>query len=235
MCCFTSQGLEHVGPWKWSLKGKSFTAPSQPSLLPSLHPRSRSHNHVAHPGFSTLCYTPTTPFSFLFFVCRTLPSPPLFTFRLDALKLPSPLSTPFVQRNSHSRQPQLFESNAKSHLSWFAAKFWRKKRDSKPSHYRPTSCSGLRVKHFELFMSFFQKKTGLEWGERILKAGMTGKEVFQYIPPVSLHLSRPMSLFRSSLLSRGFLVYNFIFFCLSWTGLTRTDWWEAGWRRPSGY
>ena len=84
--------------------------------------------------------------------------------------------------------PKLFESNAKPHLYWFAAKFWKKKHDSRPSYYRPTTCSGLKEEHLKLFTSFFQRKTGVSWSERVVRAGTTESELFQYTPPVSSRL-----------------------------------------------
>ncbi|TFB02012.1 hypothetical protein CCMA1212_006015 [Trichoderma ghanense] len=77
----------------------------------------------------------------------------------------------------------LWESNAKPHLYWFAAKFIKKKRASQPSFHRPSPCSGPWRREMDLFMDFFRIKTGIEWQDRVLRQGTMSTSYFQYSPP----------------------------------------------------
>ncbi|KAL1855233.1 hypothetical protein VTK73DRAFT_8620 [Phialemonium thermophilum] len=77
----------------------------------------------------------------------------------------------------------LFESNAKPHLYWFAAKFYKKHRDSQPLFYRPSETPQLFDTEFARFKTFFQKKTGIQWDERLIKAGTMDQTYFVYHPP----------------------------------------------------
>ena len=81
---------------------------------------------------------------------------------------------------------QLFESNAKPHLYWFAAKYLKKKGDSMPSFFRCSQTPGLFDREFAHFRFFFHKKTGITWDERLIKAGAMGERYFRYDPPVSV-------------------------------------------------
>ncbi|KAL7823451.1 hypothetical protein V8C26DRAFT_425534 [Trichoderma gracile] len=77
----------------------------------------------------------------------------------------------------------LWESNAKPHLYWFAAKFMKKKGASQPSFHRPSPCSGPWRREMDLFMDFFRIKTGLEWQDRVAGQGTMSGSYFQYSPP----------------------------------------------------
>ncbi|PTB67857.1 hypothetical protein BBK36DRAFT_1114447 [Trichoderma citrinoviride] len=77
----------------------------------------------------------------------------------------------------------LWESNAKPHLYWFAAKFIKKKGDSQPSFHRPSPCSGPWRREMDLFMDFFRIKTGIEWQDRVIGQGTMSGSYFQYSPP----------------------------------------------------
>ncbi|PTB74256.1 hypothetical protein M440DRAFT_1380964 [Trichoderma longibrachiatum ATCC 18648] len=77
----------------------------------------------------------------------------------------------------------LWESNAKPHLYWFAAKFIKKKGASQPSFHRPSPCSGPWRREMDLFMDFFRIKTGIEWQDRVIGQGTMSSSYFQYSPP----------------------------------------------------
>ncbi|KAI1384622.1 uncharacterized protein F4822DRAFT_433163 [Hypoxylon trugodes] len=77
----------------------------------------------------------------------------------------------------------LFESNAKPHLYHFAAKFYKKPRDSHPGIYRPSQTAKRFSREFAEFKEFFRQKTGLHWDDRIAKAGTVLEGKFQYQPP----------------------------------------------------
>ncbi|OTA01588.1 hypothetical protein A9Z42_0019050 [Trichoderma parareesei] len=77
----------------------------------------------------------------------------------------------------------LWESNAKPHLYWFAAKFIKKKGASQPSFHRPSPCSGPWRRQMDLFMDFFRIKTGIEWQDRVIGQGTMPSSYFQYSPP----------------------------------------------------
>lgn len=144
----------------------------------SPHGRSSIPFHTEHRSFLTFTYlgapTLTTPTR----LCHLAAPTHTLTHSLNGI---------LIRTRTHAVPPhkQLFESNAKPHLYWFAAKFWRKKRDNKPSCYRPTTCSGLKAEHYRLFTSFFRKKTGVEWCDRVVEAGTGRKGLFRYMPPVS--------------------------------------------------
>ncbi|KAL6853123.1 hypothetical protein J3F83DRAFT_719169 [Trichoderma novae-zelandiae] len=78
---------------------------------------------------------------------------------------------------------QLWESNAKPHLYWFAAKFMKKKGDCQPSFHRPSPCSGPWRREMDLFMDLFRIKTGIEWQDRVVGQGTMPSAFFQYSPP----------------------------------------------------
>ncbi|KAF3059282.1 putative brct domain containing protein [Daldinia childiae] len=80
-------------------------------------------------------------------------------------------------------QLYLWESNAKPHLYMFAAKFYKKPRDSRPSIYRPRETGVCLEMALRDFVVFFYQKTGIHWNNRIVKAGTTDKSKFQYKPP----------------------------------------------------
>ncbi|KAL7626904.1 hypothetical protein AAE478_003678 [Parahypoxylon ruwenzoriense] len=77
----------------------------------------------------------------------------------------------------------LWESNSKPHLYQFAAKFYKKPRDNRPTVYRPRETPGLLSRELADFTSFFHKKTGLRWHERVAKQGTATKDKFQYLSP----------------------------------------------------
>ncbi|CAJ2506052.1 Uu.00g001820.m01.CDS01 [Anthostomella pinea] len=77
----------------------------------------------------------------------------------------------------------LWESNAKPHLYQTTAKFWKKHRDNKPAVLRTKETPRKFDVAFEDFKTFFEKKTGLLWDDRIAKAGTMPAEKFQYEPP----------------------------------------------------
>ncbi|KLU89082.1 hypothetical protein MAPG_08058 [Magnaporthiopsis poae ATCC 64411] len=76
----------------------------------------------------------------------------------------------------------LFESRAKPHLYWFAAKHYKKKGSSRTSYYRPSSSCQTYQHELALFKSFFLNKTGVRWEDR---ASPTCAEegCFRYIHP----------------------------------------------------
>ncbi|KAG7290267.1 hypothetical protein NEMBOFW57_000266 [Staphylotrichum longicolle] len=78
----------------------------------------------------------------------------------------------------------LFESNnARPHLYWFVAKYFKKKGDSQPKIHRPSHAPGVFAREFAEFEDFFRIKTGIPWAQRLIKAGTTEKTFFQYQPP----------------------------------------------------
>ncbi|KAI1772414.1 hypothetical protein F4818DRAFT_444239 [Hypoxylon cercidicola] len=77
----------------------------------------------------------------------------------------------------------LWESNPKPHLYHFVTKFYKKSRDSRPIIYRPHETPGLLKRGLDEFKSFFYKKTGIHWDERISKQGTMPADKFQYQPP----------------------------------------------------
>ncbi|KAI0851781.1 hypothetical protein F5Y00DRAFT_259271 [Daldinia vernicosa] len=80
-------------------------------------------------------------------------------------------------------QLYLWESNAWPHLYMFAAKFYKKPRDSHPSIHRPRETPVLLETALNEFKAFFHQKTGIHWDDRIAKAGTTEDNKFQYQPP----------------------------------------------------
>ncbi|KAK5653095.1 hypothetical protein OQA88_9193 [Cercophora sp. LCS_1] len=80
----------------------------------------------------------------------------------------------------------LYESNAKPHLYWFVAKFYKRKGDSQPHFYRPSATPQLFKREFTEFETFFYKKTGVKWEQRLVRpAGMgpVGRLFFRYEIP----------------------------------------------------
>lgn len=79
---------------------------------------------------------------------------------------------------------QLYKSNAKPHLYWFAAKYSRHK-GAQPLYYRETEHPTLWRRQMDAFMDFFKAKTDIDWEERLIRQGTTQAKYFQYTPPVS--------------------------------------------------
>lgn len=79
----------------------------------------------------------------------------------------------------------MHESNAKPHLYWFVAKYYKKKGDTQAKIHRPSDAPGLFCREFALFQFLFQIKTGIPWAQRLVRAGTTDKRLFRYLPPVS--------------------------------------------------
>ncbi|CAG9996503.1 unnamed protein product [Clonostachys byssicola] len=77
----------------------------------------------------------------------------------------------------------LWESDAKPHLYQFTAKFLKRKGDGQPTYYRPSPCAGKWRDEMNHFMAFFQKKTGVDWEDRVVMQKTTDTEYFQYTPP----------------------------------------------------
>ncbi|VUC34266.1 unnamed protein product [Clonostachys rosea] len=77
----------------------------------------------------------------------------------------------------------LWESDAKPHLYQFTAKFLKRKGDGQPTYYRPSPCAGKWREEMDHFMAFFQKKTGVDWEDRVIMQKTTNTEHFQYTPP----------------------------------------------------
>ncbi|KAI1464986.1 uncharacterized protein F4812DRAFT_462307 [Daldinia caldariorum] len=77
----------------------------------------------------------------------------------------------------------LWESNAWPHLYVFAAKYYKKPRDNRPTVYRPREDPVEMGRALADFKRFFYQKTGLCWDDRIAGAGTTEKSKFQYKPP----------------------------------------------------
>ncbi|KAK4034920.1 hypothetical protein C8A01DRAFT_18363 [Parachaetomium inaequale] len=78
----------------------------------------------------------------------------------------------------------IFESNnAKPRLYWFIARFFKKKGDTLAKIHRPSHAPGVFAREFDLFEKFFQKKTGVPWAQRLVRAGTTDNSCFQYQPP----------------------------------------------------
>ncbi|ROT42841.1 hypothetical protein SODALDRAFT_392255 [Sodiomyces alkalinus F11] len=81
----------------------------------------------------------------------------------------------------------LFQSNAKPRLYWFAAKMYKKTEGKcwrEAGIHRPRDCSGSFKSELASFKAFFKLKTGIDWCDRIWKAGtrVDGYH-FQYRPP----------------------------------------------------
>ncbi|KAK3313814.1 hypothetical protein B0H66DRAFT_362840 [Apodospora peruviana] len=79
----------------------------------------------------------------------------------------------------------LQESNAKPHLYWFFAKFYKSKTNTHAHIYRPSTIPGSFEREFRYFKSFFEKKTGVPWDERLVRTGPADKNLFRYTSPVS--------------------------------------------------
>ncbi|KAK4242411.1 hypothetical protein C8A03DRAFT_29342 [Achaetomium macrosporum] len=77
-------------------------------------------------------------------------------------------------------------NNTQPYLYWFVARFYKEKGDTQAKIYRPSHAPGVFAREFALFESFFHKKTGVPWEERLMKAGTTDKSFFQYQLPVSV-------------------------------------------------
>ncbi|KAL8417721.1 hypothetical protein RB594_001390 [Gaeumannomyces avenae] len=77
----------------------------------------------------------------------------------------------------------LFESRARPHLYWFAAKHYKKKGSSQTSYYRPSGSCQTYEHELALFKSFFLNKTGVHWEDRASPT-CTEEGRFRYIPPV---------------------------------------------------
>ncbi|KAI1805669.1 hypothetical protein F4811DRAFT_551727 [Daldinia bambusicola] len=77
----------------------------------------------------------------------------------------------------------LWESNAWPHLYVFAAKYYKKPRDNRPTVYRPRDDPVELGRGLADFKRFFYQKTGLRWDDRVAGAGTTEKSKFQYTPP----------------------------------------------------
>lgn len=81
---------------------------------------------------------------------------------------------------------QIWESNGKPHHYQMTAKYYSKPRDSQPAIHRyPEEAPALFDRVFDHFKRFFRKKTGIDWDERLVKAGSQPKKYWQYKPPVS--------------------------------------------------
>jgi hypothetical protein len=65
------------------------------------------------------------------------------------------------------------------------AKHYKKKGTAVSETHRPSHAPGVFAREFALFESFFKKKAKIPWAQRLVKAGMGGKDAFQYQPPVS--------------------------------------------------
>ncbi|KAJ9152179.1 hypothetical protein NKR19_g4666 [Coniochaeta hoffmannii] len=76
----------------------------------------------------------------------------------------------------------IFESNAKPPLYQFAAKFYQKPRDSQPKYHRPSETPQAFWTEYEKFKSFFLKKTGIEWNDRLVQISLD-ESLFQYKAP----------------------------------------------------
>ncbi|KAK1750686.1 hypothetical protein QBC47DRAFT_352744 [Echria macrotheca] len=85
----------------------------------------------------------------------------------------------------------LYESNAKPHMYWFCAKFYKRKGDAQPNYYRPSGTPGSFWREFGAFEAFFEKKTGVRWERRLLgnavavvgDGGEGMERLFRYLPP----------------------------------------------------
>ncbi|KAM7199062.1 hypothetical protein V8F20_005880, partial [Naviculisporaceae sp. PSN 640] len=77
----------------------------------------------------------------------------------------------------------LEESNAKPHLYWFFAKYYKSKGNTFARVYRPSTSPGPFQREFDHFRNFFQIKTNITWEERLVKEGTTDKKYFQYKSP----------------------------------------------------
>ncbi|KAL2257371.1 hypothetical protein VTK26DRAFT_5745 [Humicola hyalothermophila] len=74
----------------------------------------------------------------------------------------------------------IHESNAKPHLYWFVAKYYRRKGDTQAKVYRPSRSPGVFAREFAQFERFFLLKTGVPWAQRLIQfaaagAGAAGK------------------------------------------------------------
>jgi hypothetical protein len=82
---------------------------------------------------------------------------------------------------------QLFQSIAKKpHAYRFAIKFWQKKGATPKIHRQKEPDFGVPFGEvWPTFLHVFKLKTGINWCDRVLKAGTMDKSFFQYWPPVS--------------------------------------------------
>ncbi|KAG9253856.1 uncharacterized protein F5Z01DRAFT_132302 [Emericellopsis atlantica] len=79
----------------------------------------------------------------------------------------------------------LWQSNALPHLYQCTVKHLRRKGDNRPSFLNFTPCAGKFWPQLKYMMDFFQKKTGIEWEDRVLcynDESRPGK--FIYTPPM---------------------------------------------------
>ncbi|KHO00737.1 anthranilate synthase component II [Metarhizium album ARSEF 1941] len=100
----------------------------------------------------------------------------LFSYKVELTRLTRHDPDPPHERG-------LYESNAKPHLYWFAAKYSKSKGDTQPHYYRETEFPTLRRAQMGAFKAFFQLKTGIRWSERIIRDATMPAEYFQYTPP----------------------------------------------------
>ncbi|KAI1144519.1 hypothetical protein F5Y05DRAFT_418479 [Hypoxylon sp. FL0543] len=90
----------------------------------------------------------------------------------------------------------LWESNAKPHLYHFMAKKYYKEPRNKTAIYRPRETPRTLEPELAEFKRFFHKKCGIDWDDRIAKAGTTPKGKFQYQPPTG---GKPVGLLKGEI------------------------------------
>ncbi|KAI1413753.1 hypothetical protein F5Y13DRAFT_198537 [Hypoxylon sp. FL1857] len=88
----------------------------------------------------------------------------------------------------------LWESIARPHLYHFMAKFYKKRHDTHPIIHRPNDTAGSLARELAEFKYFFLKKCGIDWDDRVSKAGTTPKTNFQYQPPTG---GKPVGVFKT--------------------------------------
>ncbi|KAI1327819.1 hypothetical protein F5Y16DRAFT_179992 [Xylariaceae sp. FL0255] len=87
---------------------------------------------------------------------------------------------------------KFWESHAKPHGYNFTTDFYKKPRAKKLTHtFKPAQTSFESC--YRSFNAFFEKKTGINWDDRIDKAGTMGADKFQYQPPTG---GKPVGLVR---------------------------------------
>ncbi|EFX02641.1 brct domain containing protein [Grosmannia clavigera kw1407] len=67
----------------------------------------------------------------------------------------------------------LFESDARPHLYWFAARHYKSRTHTQPRDYRPSDTCRLFETEFRHFCTFFARKTGVSWDERMVAEAPT--------------------------------------------------------------
>ncbi|OAQ68079.1 brct domain-containing protein [Pochonia chlamydosporia 170] len=113
--------------------------------------------------------------------------PNLYHVYVDDLLFPYEIElTRFVPETGHVEKHTLYlyESNARPHLYWFGAKFSKRKGDSRPHYHLETEYPTTYDIQLSALKQYFEKKTGIEYEERLVRFATRPADKFQYTPPM---------------------------------------------------